>query len=169
MMKVAFAVLAVVLAGSASAAGWRSLRVDASSEGSFKESVALFQDKLSPSRRAAFNRSLVDIWLNGTQLAAEQQREYTDADYLRQIHGLGYEQVVTLADPTGKKAGLYRAQYYYSRGGAVGGSAGAGLSWSQSYPPPVQNGPYRGSMVPNTADTRAACSCMFPGNAEPQP
>lgn len=118
MLKLTVAVLAVVIAGTASAAGWRNLRIDASSEASFSESVAAFQDKLTPSRRIAFARSLQDIWLQGTKLAGEQQGEYTQTDYLRQVHSLGYEEVVTLADPTGKKEGRYRAEYYAMRPGS---------------------------------------------------
>jgi len=90
MLKLTVAVLAIALASSASAAGWRKLRIDASSDTSFQASVALFQDKLSPSRRMAFAMSLEDIWLHGSRLAEEQQREYTQADYLRQLDGLGY-------------------------------------------------------------------------------
>jgi hypothetical protein len=168
MLKLTVAIVALVLAGTASAAGWRSLRIDASSEASFAKSVEEFRDKLTPSRRVAFVRSLQDIRIHGSQLAVEGQREYTDADFLRQIHGLGYEQIVTLTDPTGKKEGRYRAEYYTSRAGRGFASAAGGLSWSQSYPPPVQNGTYRGDpSPPNTADTRAACGCMFPGNAPP--
>ena len=115
MLKLTVAVLAVALASSASAAGWRKLRIDASSDTSFQESVALFQDKLSPSRRVAFAMSLEDIWLAGSRLAEEQQREYTRADYLRQLDGLGYKEVVTLTYPTGKIEGQYRAEYYRAR------------------------------------------------------
>jgi hypothetical protein len=115
MLKLTVAVLAVVIASSASAAGWRKLRIDASSQTSFQESVAVFQDKLSPSRRVAFAMSLEDIWLHGSRLAEEQQREYMQADYLRQLDGLGYEEVVTLTDPTGKKEAAYRARYYHAR------------------------------------------------------
>lgn len=115
MLKLTVAVLAFAIAGTASAAGWRKLRIDASSDTSFQESVALFQDKLSPSRRVAFAMSLEDIWLAGSRLAEEQQREYTQADHLRQLDGLGYEEVVTLTDPAGKKEGQYRAKYYEAR------------------------------------------------------
>ena len=128
MLKMMFAALALVLAGSASAAGWRSLRIDASSEASYSQSVAAFQEKLSPSRRIAFARSLQDIWRSGTRIAEGQQREYTSADYLRQVHGLGYEEVVKLTDPTGKAEGRYRAEYYASR--ASTGPAGV----SRPYP-----------------------------------
>ena len=117
MLKVIYAVLAVALAGSASAAGWRKLQIDASSEAAFDQSVATFQKKLSPSRRAAFTASLQDIQLEGTKRAREEQRDYTRAEYLEQLHGLGYEEVVTLVDPTGKRAGQYRTAYYQSRPG----------------------------------------------------
>jgi len=115
MLKLAVATLAVVLASTANAAGWRDLRIDASSAAGYSESIATFQQKLTPSRRIAFARSLQDIWLIGTRTAEEQQREYTSADYLRQLHGLGYEEVVKLTDPTGKAEGRYRAEYYASR------------------------------------------------------
>jgi hypothetical protein len=116
MLKVTFAVLAFALAGTASAAGWRKLTIDASSEAAFTESVATLQDKLSPSRRAAFDQSLQDIWRDGTQRALAEQREYTNEDYFRQLDGLGYEDVILVTDPTGEKAQRYRAQYYYARG-----------------------------------------------------
>jgi hypothetical protein len=124
MLKFMFAVLAFALAGTASAAGWRNLRIDASSEAAFNESVAAFQKKLSPSRRLAFTRSLHDIQLDGTQRATAEQRDYTRADYLQQLHGLGYEEVVTLTEPTGQRAAAYRREYYYARqwGGGVGQS-----------------------------------------------
>jgi hypothetical protein len=156
MLKLTVAFLAVVLAGTASAAGWRNLRIDASSEAAFIESVAVFQDKLTPSRRIAFARSLQDIWLQGTKVAGEQQREYTDADYLRQVHGLGYEEVVKFADPTGEKEGRYRAAYYYSRGsGDSAAAASAGASpWYTPPPPPVQNGIYRGWTTAGGIDVR---------------
>ena len=110
----------------------RSLRVDASSEMEFKESVALFQDKLSASRRHAFQRALEDIWIRGIADSAAAQREYTSADYFAQLDGLGYDQVVTLLDPTGDTAKRYRAEYeaYNSRGRWRGGSGCAGSSCS---------------------------------------
>jgi hypothetical protein len=119
MLKLAVVVLAVVLAGSASAAGWRSLRVDASSEAAFKDSVALFQSKLSPSREHAFNRALGDIWTAGTEKAAAEQREYTSSDYFAQLDGLSYDDIVRVLDPTGHKGKQYRAEYYSARAGGV--------------------------------------------------
>jgi hypothetical protein len=111
MLKLTIAVLAIALAGTATAAGWRSLRVDASSEAAFEQSLAEFKDKLSPARRYVFGESLKDIWVQGNQSATAEQREYTDADYYRQLDGLSYEGVVKLVDPTGQTARRYRAAY----------------------------------------------------------
>lgn len=145
MLKLTVAVLAVVLAGSASAAGWRKLQIDASSEAAFSQSVATFQKKLPPSRRIAFARSLHDIWARGSQLAEERQSEFADTDYFRVLHGLRYEEVVTLTDPSGKKEGQYRAEYYASRahrGAAPGTPAWTGMSNEIRS---TDNVPYRGS------------------------
>ena len=146
MVKVAF-VLAVVLAGSASAAGWRKLQIDGSSEAAFQESVALFQDKLSPSRQMAFALSLQDVWLQGTQRANAVQREYTSADYFQELDGLGYDEVVKLTDPTGGKAKSYRARYYYAR--ASGVAPGSATTWRtpseyRDYDGGSPGRPYRG-------------------------
>jgi hypothetical protein len=158
MLKLTIAVVAVALAGTASAAGWRNLRIDASSEASFTESVATFQEKLSPSRRLAFARSLQDIWRERTQSATAEQREYTSAEYLQELDGLGYEQVVRLADPSGERAKRYRAEYYYARAG--GGSGGATSPWNSPHPPPVHNGVYRGwTTNGGIRITNNACGC----------
>jgi hypothetical protein len=149
MLKTTVAVLAIVLAGTASAAGWRKLTIDASSEAAFKESVATLQEKLSPSRKAAFDQSLQDIWRDGAQGATAEQREYTNEDYLRQLDGLGYEEVIRVTDPSGEKAQRYRAQYYYAK--QRGSSAGSGYrgayqpttdGWRSS--PPPDGASYRG-------------------------
>ena len=103
MLKITVAVLAVVLAGTA-AAGWRDLRVEATSEAVFEQSLAEFQDKLSRARQQVFSAALIDIWYEGTKAAAAEQREYTKADYYRQLNGLSYDEVVRFTDPTGKTA-----------------------------------------------------------------
>ena len=144
MLKLTVIVLAAVLADTASAAGWRDLRIDASSAASYSESIATFQQKLTPSRRIAFARSLHDIWARGSQLAEERQSEFTDADYFRVLDGLRYEEVVTLTDPSGKKEGRYRAEYYASRayrGAAPGTPAWTGMSNEIRS---TDNVPYRG-------------------------
>src|SRR5688572_22616409 len=101
MLKITVAVLAVALAGTASAAKWRDLRVDGSSEAAFAQSLEAFKEKLSPARRYVFGEALKDIWVQGVKAAESEQREYTAADYYRQVDGLAYEQVVTFTDPTG--------------------------------------------------------------------
>jgi hypothetical protein len=146
MLKLTVAVVAVALAGTASAAGWRNLRIDASSEASFAESVATFQDKLSPSRRIAFVRSLQDLWFERTESATAEEREYTSAEYRQELDGLSYEEVTRLVDPSGERAKRYRAEYYYARAGGApsAGWGSANALWNQPAPPPVQNGVYRG-------------------------
>ena len=104
MLKLTVAVLAVALVGTASAADWRSLRIDGNSEQAFAQSLAAFKKELSPARSAVFGEALKDIWVEGTKVAEAEQREYTAANYYRQLDGLGYEQVVTFTDPTGAKA-----------------------------------------------------------------
>ena len=104
MLKITAVIVAIALAGTASAAKWRDLRVDGSSEAAFAESLAEFKDKLSSARAYAFGEALKDIWSKGVIAAAAAQREYTAADYYRQLDGLGYEQVVTVTDPTGDTA-----------------------------------------------------------------
>jgi hypothetical protein len=151
MLKLTVAVLAIALAGSASAAGWRSLRIDASSEAAFLESFAAFQEKLSGARHHVFASALRDIWELGAKNAEAEQCEYTDSDYLRQVDGLGYEGVVTLTDPTGDTAQRRyregrRLAYVAARRNAPSGLANARGSPTPNwgYPPPVDGGQYRG-------------------------
>ena len=104
MSKVIIAALAVALVGTASAAEWKDLRIDGSSEAAFNESLATFSRELSPERQHVFSSALMDIWLRGTVDAQADQRQFTVADYQRQLHGLGYEEVVNLTDPSGDTA-----------------------------------------------------------------
>jgi hypothetical protein len=108
MLKLTITLAALVLAGAANAENWKDLRVDGSSEAAFAHSLAAFKDKLSLARQQVFGAALKDIWINGVQAAEAEQREYTASDYYAQIDGLGYEEVVALADPTGK---ITRARY----------------------------------------------------------
>jgi hypothetical protein len=96
MLKLTVAVLAIALAGTASADEGSSLRVDASSNRAFKRSLTAFKDELSPEQVLAFGDALKDIW------AGTERRK----DYYRQIHGLSYEEVVNLT--TGVTAELRR-------------------------------------------------------------
>ena len=104
MLKLTVVVLAVALAGAASAAQWKDLRVDGTSEEAFKQSLAAFQTELSPERQQVFSNALMDIWLQGTAKAQADQREYTAGDFQRQLHGLSYEEVVNFTDPSGATA-----------------------------------------------------------------
>jgi hypothetical protein len=112
MLRLTFAVLAVALAGTAGAAGWRSLRIDASSEDSFNESVIAFREKLPFVRRQVFERSLQDIWVEGTRAAQADGRDYTVNDYLRELDGLEYKDVVLFTDPSGDMADRYWDQAF---------------------------------------------------------
>ena len=112
MLKLAVVVLAVALAGTASAEGWRSLRIDGSSEAAFAESLAAFKEKLPRVRAHVFEAALQDIWVQGATIADADQREYTAGDYFRQVDGLGYKEVVTFMDPTGDTAKMrFKAVY----------------------------------------------------------
>ena len=104
MLKRVVAVLAVALVGTAGAAEWKELRIDGSSEDAFKQSLAAFQTELSPERQQVFSGALMDIWLKGTADAQAAQRQFTAADFQRQLHGLRYEEVVTFTDPSGDTA-----------------------------------------------------------------
>lgn len=88
MPKLTICAAAAVLAGCASTSGWRSLRIDGSSQTSFDESVALFQQELSPKRRDLFEISLVAVWLADTVSAGDFDRDGdVDADDVNSLLG----------------------------------------------------------------------------------
>lgn len=115
VLKLTIALLAVAAAGSASAAGWRSLRLDATTEVSFRESVAEFQEKLPPPHWYAFGMALQEIWTQGAAAAAAENHQYTASDYFRQLDGLGYAEVVRITDPTGATEQQRRVAYEKAR------------------------------------------------------
>lgn len=104
MLKLIVAVVAIALAGTAGAAGWKDLRIDGTSEAAFQRSLTAFNEQLPLERHRVFTAALMDIWLQGTEVAKASQREYTTSDYRSQLDGLGYEGVVTFTDPTGETA-----------------------------------------------------------------
>ena len=104
MLRTTVFVLAVVLTSSATAAGWRDLRVDATSEEAFAKSLETFKEKLSSPRASVFGEALKDIWIQSATAAEAEQREYTADEYYRLLDGLSYEDVVTYTDPTGDTA-----------------------------------------------------------------
>jgi hypothetical protein len=172
MVKVAVALLAVALAASASAAGWRSVRIDGSSDAGFATSVAEFEDKLPPARYHVLLQALKDVWEQGSKNAEAAQSEYTASDYLRQLDGLAYDQVVTLTDPTGDtaRARLRTACVRYSscpRSRPLHEQAQSGRDrsletpWPRSEPPiGVPRGGW-GGQSPNQAN-RDCGGCYFP-------
>ena len=97
-LKVAATALAIALAGTASA-GWRTMRVEAADLSSFEESVAAFEGELSTARHYVFMLALQDIWAQGLQRAGAEQREYTEAEYFRQLDGLTYDDIVAAGGP----------------------------------------------------------------------
>ena len=135
MLRLTVVVVAIAQAGSASAAGWKSLTVDGSSEEAFAQSLAAFKEKLSPARTVVLAQALKDIWLEGMEGAEAEQREYTDADYYRQVDGLVYKQVVNFTDPTGKTA---KDRY---RVASLGARSNQHMTMAATRPPPQRPGP----------------------------
>ena len=93
--------------------------------------------------------TLRDIWNQGARAASAEQREYTATDYLRQLDGLGYEQVVKLTDPTGKTARRYRPAatgFYAARDARPKGSSAPATA---GYGPPTAYQPvgHRGEQL----------------------
>ena len=127
MLRATVFVLAVVLASSATAAGWRDLRVDASSEEAFTKSLEAFKEKLSSPRVSVFGEALKDIWIQGANAAEAEQREYTADEFYERIDGLSYEEVITLADPTGATA---RQRYQVALRGSALGRYEVGPEWA---------------------------------------
>lgn len=139
MLKLTVTLLAVVLAGTASAGGWRSLRIDGSSEASFAKSVDAFTEELSPARRYVFLRALQDVWAQGTADAAADERDYTASDYIQQLDGLRYTEVVKIVDPTGATAQRRYVEAYYANRRPVSpmGPATAMQASGQGRPGPI--------------------------------
>ena len=115
MLKLTVAVLAFALVGSASAEGWR---LDAGSHRAFKQSRQAAKDELSPENIQLLGGALKHIWYEGAKAAEAQQRRYADNDYLRQLDGLSYEEIVHFTDAT------YEAALRYSATSAAAALAG---------------------------------------------
>jgi hypothetical protein len=133
MVKTIVTVLALIFAGTASAGGWRNLRVDGSSQAGFAESMEALKEKLPRARRYVFVLAMQDIWVQGVEAAKATDREYTAIEYFRQTNGLGYDEVVTLLDPTGQTAiARYReASRLYAR--AAPQSYPSQQNWPESF------------------------------------
>jgi hypothetical protein len=67
---------------------------------------------MSRTRGALLAWALADIWIDGTRRAKGEGRELTADEYFRQVDGLGYKEVLALADPTGEKRRQRNAALY---------------------------------------------------------
>jgi hypothetical protein len=90
--------LVLVCSASASARGWRDLRIDASSDSSFAESVQQMRDELPYHHALFFVLTLKDL-----------KARFSPAEYRRQLDGLSYRQIARLASPNVTAA--YLASY----------------------------------------------------------
>ena len=137
MPRLTLYIAAISLAGCASTGGWRALRVDASDQGSFEESVALMQQELPYYRGQRFTQVLAAIWMadvtdatggdvdrdgdvdeddvttllefpialrSGAPVLPIENSEDSNGsrvveDFYRQFDGLGYAEILGLADP----------------------------------------------------------------------
>jgi hypothetical protein len=88
------------------------MRIDASSEAGFTASVSALREKLPKVRRHVLDLALNALWVEGAQAAAAEQRDYQASEYFRQLDGLKYKDVVTLADPSGETAERWYAQVH---------------------------------------------------------
>ena len=112
MSRIVMVLVGFVLAGCASS-GWRALRIDGTSEARFTASLTEFQETLNEQRRYILERSLLDVWIVGAGTAADahlrgEEASYTPRDYLDEVDGLGYAEIVELADPSGERTKRYR-------------------------------------------------------------
>jgi hypothetical protein len=152
MLKTTAAVLATVLAGSASA-GWRDLAIDGSSEASFVQSVATLRQELSRARGIELDRALNELWVQGALDGIRDGRAYTADDYFAQLDGLGFKDVLEVSDPTGEKRSRWRAEaaalaYRPNQGGRLPGAAvphstpvSVSTGWFNYYPTFTPSGP----------------------------
>lgn len=104
-------VLLLVCGASANARGWRDLRIDASSDARFNESVQQMRDELPYHHARLFVLVLKDL---KTRLSPTEYREH--------LSGLSYKQIAHLASPN------VTAEYLasYARVGQSGGSGFSG-------------------------------------------
>ena len=83
-----FALLMLACGVNANARGWRDLRIDASSESRFADSVQQMRDELPYHHALFFVLTLKDL-----------KARFAPAEYRRQLDGLSYKQVARLASP----------------------------------------------------------------------
>jgi hypothetical protein len=92
---------------SASARGWRDLRIDASSDSRFNESVQQMRNELPYHRAVFFVLVLKDL-----------KKRFAPTEYRQQLDGLTYKQIAHLASPTVSDEYLTYYARLHSRGAA---------------------------------------------------
>ena len=81
-------VLMLVCGASANARGWRELRIDASNDSQFNDSIQQMRDELPYHHALLFVLTLKDL-----------KARLAPAEYRQQLDGLSYKQIVRLASP----------------------------------------------------------------------
>jgi len=115
MPKLAFLIVGLALAGCASTSEWRALRLDGASKSTFEESAAVFRQELPQGRRLYFDVAITDLWTTAAlkaQLDLQTESNALEAasrNFLAQIDGLGYDEIVSLAGPRAKKTYVIQA------------------------------------------------------------
>jgi len=101
MPKVAFLIVGLAIAGCASTSGWRALRIDGTSKSTFEESAAAFRQELPQYERLCFDVAVQELWITAAFKAQTESNALEAArhDFLAQIDGQGYDEIVSLAGP----------------------------------------------------------------------
>ena len=126
--------LMLAYGANASAGGWRDLRIDASSDSRFTDSIQQMRDDLPYHKAVLFVIVLKDL---KTHLAP--------AEYRQRLDGLTYKEIANLASP--QATAEYLAHY---AGRAVGQPIGPGVdpsSSSAAVAPAFYGGSWSGSTV----------------------
>ncbi len=82
-------VLMLVCGANANARGWRDLRIDASSDSRFNDSVQQMRDELPHNRAVLFVLTLNDL-----------KARLAPAEYRERLNGLTYKEIVQLGSPS---------------------------------------------------------------------
>lgn len=113
LVVVSLAALMLVCGVSASARGWRDLRIDASSTSRFDESIQQMRDELPYNRAVLFVLVLQDL-----------KARVTPEEYRQRLDGLAYKDIARLASPA--VADRYLAYYASLHALDAGFSAASG-------------------------------------------
>ena len=86
-MVASLTVLMLVCGANAGASGWRDLRIDASSDSQFDESVQQMRDELPYHHARLFVLVLNDL-----------KARFSPTEYRQQLNGLSYKQIAQVAE-----------------------------------------------------------------------